>query len=126
LTNILIVTDRSTHSSIESIYTLARNIADDSRVEYIFCINRNENENWLKFLCGELFSVRRVDSTFKSNSDRIWNKYRENIHLERIDSVFMRMDRPLDEMLCQQLDVLFDGKIVLNSLDGILKTSRKL
>jgi glutathione synthase/RimK-type ligase-like ATP-grasp enzyme len=121
---VLILTDHRTHSSIESIYPLARAIARDPRVSRVACLSRGNTPCWDALLGRTRFPACLVDGHFES-PDQLSATQAHSFDLGGFDVIFMRMDRPFDSDVVRALSSVARDTLVLNSLQGMLELGKK-
>lgn len=125
--NLLLLTDHSTHSNIESIYPMAQAIMYTSAFGTFTAVSRSYGENRLALFDLDLpLFGRNIDESFKNKSDECWSKNTLIINDDDYDVVFLRIDRPFNETLVEHLKQRFSHAKFVNNPSGILDTCTKI
>lgn len=124
---ILILTSHRNHSAENSVYILARHIAQQSYVSKVCMATLDDTRNSEFFFGANLEYIHAIEV----NSDTYYPQSESfktsagTYSLHSFDGIFIRMPRPIPEGFFGRLENSFDAKKIVNRPRGILKTSNK-
>ncbi len=128
LFKLLVLTDHSTHSKENSIYSLLGELRKDPRCKYIDVASRSlpENSNFFHYPIATDLWASRVNSNFKWSPGGV--AYYQNKRLVKLldyDYIFIRLPHPVFDKFWEQLVWFYPEDRIINRPSGIRKTGSK-
>lgn len=126
--NLLILTDHSRHTAENSLYALARAIAQSRYTKRVDVASRGLalNQDFFSGISAKKFFVTPVDEEFAfSAKDHILNQNMELSNPSSYNAVLLRMPPPPDQAFFTLLNRNFKTEAIVNRPSGIIETSSK-
>lgn len=125
---VLILTDHSRHSDQNSVYSIAKHLAQHERTAQLDIASRANRENDQFFLdqSTDKLWVSQVQDDFCYTDDAQY--LRHDLHMQKLQDyevVLMRIPRPISDQFLNWLVVQHPSAVWINHPHGIIKTSNK-
>lgn len=125
---ILILTDHSIHSPVESIYSIARGLFQHEQCAHVHAVTR-ASEGSLEFFQNPrdipLQAVAVSDSFQYSPSGRTWNQNTFQVSPQDYDVYFLRLPRSNSMHFFEKIGDLISPQKIINQPIGIIETGSK-
>lgn len=128
ISNLLIVTDHTTHAPTNSLYELALALSTDHRKKNVWVCSRGivENKDFFSGLPDAPIYATRVKDVFAFHPDGFYF-YQSLVEAEmqHIDAILVRMPQPLDKTFLLSLEMIVSSDRIINCPAGTIETSSK-
>jgi len=127
--NILVLTNHSSHTKENSVYSLVNTIKGHPQCGHLFVASRgnSKNDSFFNSAAKTPIYAHKIEEKFEyqeaDKSDLVLKA--KPIEYGDFDIIFLRLARPLSDEFLIWLQQSFPDKIIINNPQGIIKTSSK-
>ena len=128
ITNLLIVTDHTTHASTNSLYELAVALATDRLNINVWVCSRGiePNRDFFKGIVDAGIYATSVNDSFAFHPKGLsLNQTAIRIDQKQVNAILVRMPQPLDQVFLRSLSKIVPNNMIINSPEGTIETSSK-